>query len=84
MPAKSGGTIKSQGQLDGKFKAKRADMCLQTLEFSTVIGVSPFIVAASFQPQPQDERHDRNTSDAGEPESCKPEQAVGERGGWLL
>jgi hypothetical protein len=34
---KSGGTIKTQGQLDGKFMAGWTDMCLQRLDFSDAL-----------------------------------------------
>jgi hypothetical protein len=84
MPAQSGGTIRSQGQLDGKFKAEWADICLKILALSMTGVVSPPTFTASFQPKPQYERHGRNTSDAGEPEANEPEQALGEWGGRLL
>jgi hypothetical protein len=47
MPATSGGTIKAQGQLDGKFMARWADMCLQSLELFMTTDAGPFISAIS-------------------------------------
>jgi hypothetical protein len=63
----SGGTIKSQGRLDGKFMLRRLDVYLQSLEFFATQEIRPPISAASFQPQSQDERDYRNTSNASEP-----------------
>jgi hypothetical protein len=69
MPANSGGTIKSQGQLDGKFMAQQVDKSMQGLEFSMTTGSGVL-----FQPQPQDERDDRNAADAGEPQDYEPDE----------
>jgi hypothetical protein len=53
--------------------AQRADKSMQGFEFSMATDSGVL-----FQPQPQDERHDRDTADAGEPQGYEPDEPLRE------
>jgi hypothetical protein len=64
------GTIKSQGWVDGKFRAN-----LRPRERHE------FVVNPSFRgdPEPKQERDQRDRADTGKPERCEPQKTLCER-----
>jgi hypothetical protein len=74
------GTIKSQGQLDGKFRANVADRLLKYLLFSRRRFPGDVTIRSFWRdPQPQTERDQSNRADPAEPEGYEPEQALPQR-----
>jgi hypothetical protein len=75
------GTIKSQGWLDGKFRANAAVRPMQRHEFSRIR-----VAMASFRgdPEPQRERDQYHGADAAEPEGYEPQETLRERAFRLL
>jgi hypothetical protein len=67
------GTIKPQGQLDGKFKAKVASKSLECHECSDSAVCT---VLFRGDPEPQAEGYGRHGTDAAEPERGKPQQTL--------
>jgi hypothetical protein len=74
------GTIKSQGQIDGKFRANVADTSLKCLLFfSTAQFMGGHICSFWCDPEPQAKRDQGDGADASEPEHRKPQQTLHQR-----
>jgi hypothetical protein len=69
------GNIKSQGQLDGKFRASTASTSLEYLRFliSSIYGGMMRAALFGRNPESQTERDQRHRADAAEPEGCEPQ-----------
>jgi hypothetical protein len=75
------GTIKSQGQLDGKFRANVADTSLKYLLILSAAHFMGMSWQALFgrDPQPQAKRDQGDRADPAEPKCGEPEQTLSKR-----